>query len=91
MVLFSAMYLGALMGELIVATLLHVILRKFRVNNLLLVAVVTVMFAITLSNYNHPAPYDEFNWLSDIGYALAIIPVYFFLKRNSKPLAERIA
>jgi hypothetical protein len=91
MVLFSAMFVGALLGQLLVAVLLNFILRKFRVNNLLLVALITVVFAITLHTYNHPAPYDKFNWLSDIAYVLSIIPVYFFMKRNAKPLVERIA
>jgi hypothetical protein len=78
------MFVGGLLGQLLVAMLLNFILRKFGVNNLLLVAAITLAFSITLSNYNHPAPYDEFNWLSDIAYALSIIPVYFFLKRNAK-------
>ena len=91
MALFIPMYLGALLGQLLVAVLLNFVLRKLGVNNLLLVAVVTVVFAITVSNYNHPAPYDEFNWLSDIAYVLSIIPIYFYMKRNAKPLVERIA
>ena len=91
MALFIPMYLGALLGQLLVATLLNFVLRKFRVDNLLLVAAITVVFAITMHTYNHPAPYDEFNWLSDIAYVLSIIPIYFYMNSNAKPLVERIA